>query len=188
MGGVSGLDLAAVPGALQAKRARPDVGLLQTPASYKDRMDRVLDQILRASSQQEAQDRFKNLREELAEEAPSALEVLEDGLYEATAVLALPDKYRRRLRTTKRDPSDLSRRSVAGKNRFGSFQAWSLLVGLLGPSAQRPTRSGRRGGATSTWRSSLNGGPLTLRRSPLRKTSPTIRSYRRRTQPIEMKP
>jgi transposase-like protein len=72
----------------------------QTPASYKDRMDQVLDQILRASSQQEAQDRFKNLREELAEEAPSALEVLEGGLHEATAGLALPGKYRRRLRTT----------------------------------------------------------------------------------------
>lgn len=56
----------------------------QTPASYKDRMDQVLDQILRASSQQEAQDRFDDFREELAEEASSALEVLEDGLYEAT--------------------------------------------------------------------------------------------------------
>jgi transposase-like protein len=30
----------------------------------------------------------------------AALEVLEDGLFDATAVLALPGKYRRRLRTT----------------------------------------------------------------------------------------
>lgn len=72
----------------------------QTPASYKDRMDQVLDQILKAASQQEAQDRFNDLREELSEEAPSALDVLEDGFFEATAVLALPGKYRRRLRTT----------------------------------------------------------------------------------------
>jgi transposase-like protein len=72
----------------------------QTPASYKDRMDQVLDRLLKAASQQEAQDRFNDLREELAEEAPSALEVLEDGFFEATAVLALPGKYRRRLRTT----------------------------------------------------------------------------------------
>jgi hypothetical protein len=56
----------------------------QTPASYKGRMDQVLDQVLKASSQQEAQDRFDDLREELAEEAPSTLEVLEDGLHEAT--------------------------------------------------------------------------------------------------------
>lgn len=72
----------------------------QTPVSYKDRMDQVLDQLLRAASQQEAQDRLSDLREELMEDAPSALEVLEDGFFEATAVLALPGKYRRRLRTT----------------------------------------------------------------------------------------
>jgi transposase-like protein len=72
----------------------------QTPASYKDRMDQVLGQLLKAASQQEAQDRFNDLREELSEEAPSALDVLEDGFFEATAVLALPGKYRRRLRTT----------------------------------------------------------------------------------------
>jgi transposase-like protein len=106
----------------------------QTPASYKDRMDQVLDQVLKASSQQEAQDRFDDLRGELAEEAPSALEVLEGGLHEATAVLALPDKYRKRLRTTKRDPavhpggpppgktdSDLSKRGV------GSSACWGPL-------------------------------------------------------------
>ena len=102
----------------------------QTPASYKDRMD----QVVKASSQQEAQDRFDDLRGELAEEAPSALEVLEGGLHEATAVLALPDKYRKRLRTTKRDPavhpggpppgktdSDLSKRGV------GSSACWGPL-------------------------------------------------------------
>jgi putative transposase len=72
----------------------------QTPSSYKDRMDQVLGQLLKATSQQEAQDRFNDFREELAEEAPSALEVLEDGFFEATAVLSLPGKYRRRLRTT----------------------------------------------------------------------------------------
>jgi len=38
--------------------------------------------------------------EQLREEADAALDVLEEGLEEATAVLALPGKYRRRLRTT----------------------------------------------------------------------------------------
>lgn len=32
--------------------------------------------------------------------APSALKALEDGFYDATTVLALPEKYRKQLRTT----------------------------------------------------------------------------------------
>jgi hypothetical protein len=105
-------------------------------------MDQVLDQVLKASSQQEAQDRFDDLRGELAEEAPSALEVLEGGLHEATAVLALPDKYRKRLRTTKRDPavhpggpppgktdSDLSKRGIGSSACWGplcrAHEEWS---------------------------------------------------------------
>ena len=82
-----------------------------------------MDSLLQGRGKEGAQEAFDDFREELAEEAPSALEVLEGGLKEATAVLALPGKYRRRLRTTKRDPSGLSRRSGGGKNRFGSFQA-----------------------------------------------------------------
>ena len=38
--------------------------------------------------------------DELSDKAPDALEVLERGIDDATAVLALPSKYRRRLRTT----------------------------------------------------------------------------------------
>jgi transposase-like protein len=38
--------------------------------------------------------------EQLREEAGAALDVLEEGLEEATTVLALPGKYRRKLRTT----------------------------------------------------------------------------------------
>jgi transposase-like protein len=37
------------------------------------------------------------LRERLEEKAPSALRAVEDGFHEATAVLALPEKYRKRL-------------------------------------------------------------------------------------------
>lgn len=72
----------------------------QTPSDYRDQMHEVLDQILEASSQGEARTRLDNLRERLEEKASSALETLEDGFYEATAVLALPEKYRKRLRTT----------------------------------------------------------------------------------------
>ena len=117
----------------------------QTPASYKDRMDQVLDQILRASSQQEAQDRFKNLREELAEEAPSALEVLEDGLYEATAVLALPGKYRRRLRTTnmvERFIREVRRREKPIRI-FPSVESARRLVGALCAETHEEWSTGR---------------------------------------------
>ena len=72
----------------------------QTPSDYRDRMHKVLDQILEAASQEEAQSRFKAVAPEIEEKAPDALDVLEDGFFEATAILALPGKYRRRLRTT----------------------------------------------------------------------------------------
>jgi transposase-like protein len=72
----------------------------QTPSGYRDRMHQVLDQLLEASSQKDAQRRLDEVRGELEENASAALEVLDNGLVDATAVLALPDKYRRRLRTT----------------------------------------------------------------------------------------
>jgi putative transposase len=159
----------------------------QTPSSYEDRMDQVLDQLLKAASQQEAQDRFNDLREELAEEAPSALEVLEGGFFEATAVLALPGKYRRRLRTTKRDPNGSFRKSGAGRKWSGFSPIGSRSTGSSGLSVRRPTRSGRRVDATLTWKSFSSGRPLTFRKIPPKKTSPTTRSHRRGTQSTEMR-
>ena len=72
----------------------------QTPSDYRDRMHQALDQILEAPSQEEAQARFEAVAPEIEEKAPGARKVLEDGLFDATAVLALPGKYQRRLRTT----------------------------------------------------------------------------------------
>ena len=72
----------------------------QTPSDYRDEMHEVLDQVLEAGSQEEARTRLDDLRERLGEEAPSALETLEEGFYDATAAEALPEKYRKRLRTT----------------------------------------------------------------------------------------
>jgi len=90
----------------------------ETPEACREAMEALLDKVLKADSQPEA---FQVLEEtlagerarivensegkldtyeELREEASSALEVLQKGLEEATAVLALPGKYRRRLRTT----------------------------------------------------------------------------------------
>jgi len=70
------------------------------PSSYRDEMHEVLDRVLEADSQEKARTQLDDLRERLEEKAPSALETLEDGFYDATAVLALPEKYRKRLRTT----------------------------------------------------------------------------------------
>jgi transposase-like protein len=76
----------------------------KTPSGYRDRMHDLLDQILEADSQQQAQQRFEQNAPDLEEKAPAALDVLGEGFFEATAVLALPEKYRRRLRTSKRAP------------------------------------------------------------------------------------
>ena len=72
----------------------------KTPSDYQDRMHEVLDQILEAGSQWEPQSRLEEVPGELEEEAESALEVLEEGIFDATAAEALPGKYRERLRTT----------------------------------------------------------------------------------------
>ena len=70
----------------------------RTPASYRDQMHQVLDRVLEASTREEARTQLDDLRERLEKKAHSALETLEDGFYEVTAVLALPEKYRKRLR------------------------------------------------------------------------------------------
>ena len=72
----------------------------KTPSDCHERMKELLDRILEADSQQEAVEEFEKEADELREEAPDAVETLQDGLFDATAVLALPEKYRKRLRTT----------------------------------------------------------------------------------------
>lgn len=72
----------------------------RTPASRKDRMHELLDRILKASSPQQARQALTEAQAELEGQADRALETLEAGFDDATAILALPKKYRRRLRTT----------------------------------------------------------------------------------------
>ncbi len=64
-------------------------------------MHEPLDQILEADSQQAVRQRLEEVSPELSEKAPTALEVLKEGIFDTTAVLAIPEKYRERLRTTK---------------------------------------------------------------------------------------
>jgi transposase-like protein len=59
-----------------------------------------LRRIFRSESKAEARQAFSELARELDGRAEKALQTLEAGLEDAIAVLALPAKYRRRLRTT----------------------------------------------------------------------------------------
>jgi len=106
----------------------------KTPAGYRDRMHELLDQILEADSQKQAQQRLEKSAQDLKEEAPAALEVLEDGLFDATAVLALPGKYRRRLRTSnmlERLIQEVRRREKVIRIFPNKDSAWRLVGALL---------------------------------------------------------
>jgi len=72
----------------------------QTPRHLKAEMTAWLRRIFRSESQAEARQAFGELARELDGTAEPALQTLEAGLEDAIAVLALPAKYRRRLRTT----------------------------------------------------------------------------------------
>jgi len=71
-----------------------------TPKHLRGEMTAWLRRIFRSENQAEARTAFDVLAEEIEGTADAALEVLEDGLEDAIAVLVLPAKYRRRLRTT----------------------------------------------------------------------------------------
>lgn len=106
----------------------------KTPSQYRDRMHKLLDRMLKADSQQEAQRRLEEAAEELEENAPAALAILEEGLCDATAVLALPDKYRRRLRTTnmlERLIQEIRRREKVVRIFPDEASAWRLVGALL---------------------------------------------------------
>jgi transposase-like protein len=118
----------------------------QTPSDYRDEMHEVLDRILEADSQEEARTRLDDLRERLEEKAASALEILEDGFYDATAVLALPEKYRKRLRTTnmlERFIQEIRRREKVIRIFPNTGSAYRL-VGALCAETHEEWSTGRR--------------------------------------------
>jgi transposase-like protein len=118
----------------------------RTPSGYQDQMHQVLDQVLEASSQEEARTRLDDLRERLEEKAPSALEILEDGFYDATAVLALPEKYRKRPRTTnmlERFIQEIRRREKVIRI-FPNMGSAYRLVGALCAETHEEWSTGRR--------------------------------------------
>jgi len=118
----------------------------QTPSDYQDEMHQVLDRVLEASTQEEARTRLDDRKERLEEKAPSALETLEDGFYDATAVLALPEKYRKRLRTTnmlERFIQEIRRREKVIRI-FPNMESAYRLVGALCAETHEEWSTGRR--------------------------------------------
>jgi transposase-like protein len=106
----------------------------KTPASCRDQMHDLLDRVLEASSQMQAQARLEEASDELGEKAPAAFETLEEGLLDATAVLALPEKYRERLRTTnmlERLIQEIRRREKVIRIFPNKASAWRLVGALL---------------------------------------------------------
>jgi transposase-like protein len=118
----------------------------QTPAKLKDDMHEVLDSILEASSPQEARAAFGRAEIRLKGKADAALDVLSGGWEAATAVLALPVKYRRRLRMSnmiERFIEEIRRREKVVRIFPNKKSVWRL-VGALCAEKHEEWSTGRR--------------------------------------------
>jgi len=74
--------------------------LAHTPSRHRMAMTEGLKRIFRAETASEARQKAHALMDEMESKAPKAVACLEEGLEDALAVLALPEKYRRRLKST----------------------------------------------------------------------------------------
>ena len=118
----------------------------RVPAASKERVHAMLDSILEAPSPADAREALERAATELEEMAPAALAVLEDGFEDATAALALPEKYRRRLRTTnmvERFIEEIRRREKVVRI-FPNMQAAWRLIGALCAEQHEEWAHGRR--------------------------------------------
>lgn len=118
----------------------------RTPAAHRDRMHELLERILTASTLEQARKAVGEACAELEGQADRALQVLEDGWEEATAILALPQKYRRRLRTTnmlERFIEEIRRREKVVRI-FPNEESARRLVGALCAERHEEWSTGRR--------------------------------------------
>lgn len=70
------------------------------PKKYKQELHERIQMVLHAPDIKTARKMLEIVFDEFEEKAPKSLEILEDGFEDAIQVLHLPDKYRKRLRTT----------------------------------------------------------------------------------------
>jgi len=71
-----------------------------TPKQHVDKLIVAVKGILYANTPETANMLLRQVVNEFAELAPKAIEILELGFADATAILSLPDRYRKRLRTS----------------------------------------------------------------------------------------
>lgn len=106
----------------------------KTPKKHHDQMHQGLDDIFKADSPDDARQAFNELAAELEGKADRALETLEIRLADATAVLRLPEKYRKRLRTTnmvERLIEEVRRREKVIRIFPNDESAWRLIGAYL---------------------------------------------------------
>jgi putative transposase len=106
----------------------------RAPKTCHDTLHRGLDRILKAEDPETARAAFGEIAAELEGKAERALETLEQGLQDATAVLVLPERYRRRLRSTnmlERLIEEVRRRERVIRIFPNERSAWRLLGALL---------------------------------------------------------
>jgi transposase-like protein len=145
----------------------------RTPATLRDRMHEILDQVLGAGSPERAREAVEAACDELEGKADQALEVLEAGFEDATAVLTLPAKYRRRLRTTnmiERFIEEIRRRETVIRI-FPNLVSARRLIGALCAEQHEEWSTGRRYlimDAFFEWKSRLDMEPV----SPDASTTP----------------
>ena len=74
--------------------------LSHTSSKHKKEVGEGLKRIFGSHSPKEARQRFDELAVEMERKAPKAIDCLERGLEDSLAVMALPSKYRKRLKST----------------------------------------------------------------------------------------
>jgi len=74
--------------------------LTHTASRHKAVMTEGLKRIFRAETAAEAREKAHALMDEMEDQAPKVVACLESGLEDALAVMALPEKYRRRMKST----------------------------------------------------------------------------------------
>ena len=106
----------------------------RTPKRYRDAVHAHLKAILYADTPEAARTAFDRAAGELEGKADRALETLETGFEDATAALTLPEKYRRRLRTTnmiERMIEEIRRREKVIRIFPTMQSAWRMIGALL---------------------------------------------------------
>ncbi len=118
----------------------------KTPAEWREAMDEGLERIFEAEDPGSARTHFDKLAEELEGKADKALDTLEAGLEDAIAALRLPEKYRKRLRSTntvERLIEEFRRRERVVRIFPNDESAWRLL-GAVAAEIHEDWSTGRR--------------------------------------------